>query len=90
MNWNAKAFQSAFTEWLLGELDRRGIKHAAFSRQAGIDTRADGRAFRRAKSGDRLWKVTDICKIANFFDLSPTEVIEKVEKLYKSNIKRER
>jgi hypothetical protein len=83
MEWDAEQFHAAFTEWILGELEKRGIKHAAFSRQAAIDTRKDGRAFRRAKSGGRQWKVSDLCNIANTLEMSPAEVLENVQKHYK-------
>jgi hypothetical protein len=83
MKWDTEDFQKAITDWLIDELDKRAIRHAVFSREAGLDKTRDGRIFRKAKEGVRNWKIADLCKLADYFGLSPAYIIKEIEKRYR-------
>ncbi len=79
MKFDCDAFNQALTEWLVAELDRRGIPHAVFSRDSGLQKGSDGRVFRSAKTGTRKWTVADLCKVAAYFNETPSGILKKAE-----------
>jgi hypothetical protein len=80
MKWNCDQLQKAFTEWTIAELEKRRIPHAVFSRDSGLQTTLDGSTFRKLKSGTRKWNFSDLCKLADYFNESPSAILRKVEK----------
>jgi hypothetical protein len=89
MKWDTLDFQKAITDWLIDELEKKAIRHAVFSREAGLDKSRDGRIFRKAKEGVRNWKIADLCKVADYFGQSPADIIKQVEKRYRLMSKRQ-
>ena len=83
-NWNnSEAYELAITQWLIKHLRERNIRETHFSRDAGLGrSETDARTFRKLKEGNRHWSVVDLCKLASYFGLKPSEVLEKVEDFY--------
>jgi len=79
MDWNCEELQRALTAWIVSELERRKIPHAVFSHEAGLQKTADGSTFRKLKSGLRRWSFSDVCKVASYFEESPSDVLRKAE-----------
>lgn len=84
IKWNdAEAYELAITQWLLKTLRENRIKETHFGRQAGLGKReTDARTFRKLKEGKRHWSLVDICKLAGFFGIKPSEVLSRVETFY--------
>lgn len=80
---NSDLYETALTQWIVKQLEKEGITETHFSRSAGLGkNETDGRTFRKIKQGKRRWSMTDLCKVAGFFDLSPAAILAKVEAFY--------
>jgi hypothetical protein len=84
IKWNdGEAYELAITQWLVKTLHENRIKETHFGRQAGLGkSETDARTFRKLKEGKRHWSMVDLCKLAGFFGLKPSEVLNQVESFY--------
>ncbi len=81
--FDSRIYEAAITQWVIHQLQERGIRETHFSRRAGLGkNETDGRTFRKIKQGKRRWSLTDICKAASFFDLTPASLLARVETFY--------
>ncbi len=81
INWNSGDFyELAITQWLIRHLRENGIKETHFSREAGLGrNETDARTFRKIKEGKRHWSMIDLCKLAGYLDIRPSDVLARVE-----------
>lgn len=81
INWkNGDFYEMAITQWLVRYLRENNIKETRFSREAGLGKNdRDARTFRKIKEGKRHWSMIDLCKLAGYFGIRPSEVLEQVE-----------
>ena len=86
INWNDnETYELAITQWLVKYLRENNIKETHFSRDAGLGkSETDARTFRKLKEGKRHWSITDLCKLAGYFNLTPSEVLGRIESFYKT------
>jgi len=80
MKWNGPDYERGITRWLVSYLKRQDIKETHFSREAGLGKGgSDARTFRKIKAGDRHWSLIDLCKVAAYFDKTPSAIMAEVE-----------
>lgn len=80
---NSQDYETALTQWIVRQLADQGVPEARFSREAGLGkSETDGRTFRKIKQGKRHWSITDLCKIASWFNEPPSAILEKAEAFY--------
>lgn len=81
INWNnGDFFEMAITQWLIRYLRKKGIRETRFSREAGLGKNdRDARTFRKIKEGKRHWSMIDLCKLAGYFEMTPSEILARVE-----------
>ena len=80
---DSEAYELAITQWLVKTLQEREIKETHFSRDAGLGRNdTDARTFRKIKEGNRHWSIVDLCKLAGYFGLKPSDVLSRVETFY--------
>ena len=86
IHWSdAEAYELAITQWLVKTLRESDIKETHFSREAGLGKgEMDARTFRKLKEGKRHWSMIDLCKLAGYFDIKPSEILSKVELFYQN------
>ncbi len=85
LKWNSEEYELAITQWVVKTLKELGIKETRFSRDACLGkSETDARTFRKIKQGKRHWSMADLCKLATYFEESPSSVLKKIEKLYKT------
>ncbi|MBU2513594.1 hypothetical protein KJ966_19810 [bacterium] len=86
IKWNhSDEYELAITQWLIKYLKEKDIKETHFSRDAGLGkSDTDARTFRKLKEGNRHWSIIDICKLANYFDESPSVILSRVEEFYEN------
>ncbi len=84
IKWNhSDEYEMAIIQWLVKYLKEKEIKETHFSRDAGLGkSDTDARTFRKLKEGNRHWSIIDICKLANYFDESPSAILSRVEDFY--------
>lgn len=85
IKWNdGEAYELAITQWLVKTLRENRIRETHFSREAGLGkSETDARTFRKLKEGKRHWSVIDLCKLAGYFEITPSEVLARVERFYR-------
>lgn len=81
MEWNnGDAYEIAITQWLVRHLRDHDIRETHFSRDAGLGRmEKDARTFRKIKEGKRHWSMIDLCKLAGYFNVRPSEILARVE-----------
>ncbi len=80
---DSEAYELAITQWLIKTLHESEIKETHFSRDAGLGRNdTDARTFRKIKEGNRHWSIVDLCKLAAYFNLKPSDVLSRVEAFY--------
>ena len=80
---NSDAYETAITQWLVKHLRENDIKETHFSREARLGkNETDARTFRKLKEGKRHWSIVDLCKVADYFDDTPSSILSKVEQFY--------
>jgi len=81
INWhNGEAYEIAITQWLIRYLRDNDIRETHFSRGAGLGkNETDARTFRKIKEGKRHWSLIDLCKLAGYFGIKPSEILDRVE-----------
>jgi hypothetical protein len=86
IKWNdSDAYETAITQWIVRHLKEKGVRETHFSREAGLGrSETDARTFRKLKEGKRHWTVVDLCKVAAYFGASPSGILSKVERFYRS------
>ncbi len=84
IKWNnSEGYELAITQWLVKYLKDNNIMETHFSRDAGLGkNETDARTFRKLKEGNRHWSIVDICKLAGYFDIKPSEILDQVEAFY--------
>ncbi len=86
IKWNhSEEYELAITQWLVKFLKEKDIKETHFSRDAGLGkSDTDARTFRKLKEGKRHWSIVDICKLAGYFNESPSSILARVEDFYQN------
>ncbi len=81
MKWNGPDYERGMTGWLVRYLRKLDVRETHFSREAGLGKGGSGaRTFRKIKAGERHWSLIDLCKVANYFDETPSAIMDKVER----------
>jgi hypothetical protein len=85
MKWNGSDYERGMTRWLVRYLKKQDIRETHFSREAGLGKGGSGaRTFRKIKAGDRHWSLIDLCKVAAYFDKTPSEIMAEVERFFQA------
>jgi hypothetical protein len=80
---NSEGYELAITQWLVKYLKDNNIMETHFSRDAGLGkSETDARTFRKLKEGNRHWSIVDLCKLASYFEIKPSKILEKVEEFF--------
>ena len=89
MKWDSPEYQKAIYEWLEKRIEARGEKISWVAFKLGIEKtkRSKGSTLRRAAKNGRKWTISDLCKMADYFKESPSDILTLIDNHYRRKLK---
>ena len=85
MKWDSTEYQKIIFEWLEQRILERGEKVSYVAYKLGIEKTktSKGSTLRRAGKNGRKWTISDLCKMADYFKESPSDILTLIDNHYR-------